>query len=204
MQGWRTTLSHHPSRDVCACHRDGAEGSRKADLLRLLAWSSEAEPWGRCSCHPACGVSNFPEGDLGPLPWGVHAQKAAQPAILQAWMDGKGHQRHPVPPWGVTYEGEEVPLSWRKTKGGLPWPPCSPAIKLDPALRHKGGTTHVMRPSGRLRRHTGGCWEAACMLELNIERLNKEADGAKCWCPCTHSHPKGRSLERHSPVPELA
>ena len=39
--------------------------------------------------------------------------------------------------------------------------------------------------------------EAAHMLELNIERLNKEADGTKCQCPHSHRHPWGRSLERH-------
>ena len=35
------------------------------------------------------------------------------------------------------------------------------------------------------------------MLELNIERLNKEADGNKHQWPHSHSHPQGRSLERH-------
>ena len=38
--------------------------------------------------------------------------------------------------------------------------------------------------------------EAVCMLELNVERLNKEADGAKCQCHCSHSCPGGRSPER--------
>ena len=39
------------------------------------------------------------------------------------------------------------------------------------------------------------------MLELNIERLNKETDGARCQCAhsCSHSHSCfwGRSQERH-------
>ena len=34
------------------------------------------------------------------------------------------------------------------------------------------------------------------MLELYIERLNKEADGVRCQCPHSHSHPWHRSLER--------
>ena len=34
------------------------------------------------------------------------------------------------------------------------------------------------------------------MLELNIERLNKEADGARHQCPCSHSCFQGKSLER--------
>ena len=43
--------------------------------------------------------------------------------------------------------------------------------------------------------------EVAHMLELNIERLNKEADGVKCQCPYSHSCPWGRSLERHIQSP---
>ena len=45
---------------------------------------------------------------------------------------------------------------------GLPWLPHGPAAELDPtlrALRPEGGTAHVMRPSGKLRRHPSGCWE---------------------------------------------
>ena len=61
-------------------------------------------------------------------------------------------------PWGAAYKGEEVPPSWGRTKGGLPWPPHGPAIKLDPTLRAKGWTAHVVGPSWRLRRHTGGHW----------------------------------------------
>ena len=40
--------------------------------------------------------------------------------------------------------------------------------------------------------------EAAHMLELNIERLHKKADGARCQHPHSHScsHFQGRSLER--------
>ena len=45
------------------------------------------------------------------------------------------------------------------------------------------------------------------MLELKIERLNKEASGAKCWCPYSSSScPWGRSPERcvWSPNPHRA
>ena len=40
--------------------------------------------------------------------------------------------------------------------------------------------------------------EAACILESNIERWNKKADGARCQHPhsCSHSHFQGRSQER--------
>ena len=44
---------------------------------------------------------------------------------------------------------------------GLPWLLPSPATKLDHALRAlrpEGGTAYVMRPSGKLRRHTDGHW----------------------------------------------
>ena len=43
--------------------------------------------------------------------------------------------------------------------------------------------------------------EATCMLELNIERVNQEADGAKHQCPCSHSHHCSRSLGRHVRYP---
>ena len=36
--------------------------------------------------------------------------------------------------------------------------------------------------------------EATHMLELNIDRLSKEADGIQCWHPCSHHW--GRSVER--------
>ena len=156
----------------------GAEGRRKADLLRPLAWSSEAEPWGRCSHHPACGVLDFPGGDSGPVPWGIHAQKAAWPATLWDWMDGKGHQRHSV-------LLEELPVKKRRycqagggPKGGLPWPLYTPAAKLNPTFRPEGGTTHMMRPWGTLA-GIGGCLHA----------------GVKYWKAESQEHLTGGQLE---------
>ena len=62
------------------------------------------------------------------------------------------------PPWGATYKGGEVPLSWKRTKWGLSWPFCGPATKPNPILRPKGGATHVIRPSRKTGRHTNRHW----------------------------------------------
>ena len=95
---WRTTPPHHSPENVCACHWEGAEGSRDIYPPRLSAWPAKAEPRGRCTCCPASGVPNLLEGDLRPLPWDIPTQKAAWPTALQAQLDGRGHQRHPVFP----------------------------------------------------------------------------------------------------------
>ena len=125
--GWSTTPPHHPSSNVCACHWDGGRKKQKG-------WSTKADSmafqgWTLRQMFPpsSLGVSNFPEGDLGPLPWGIHAQKAAQPTTMHAQIDGEGHQRNPVFP-------VEPPMKERRYcwAGGGPrgagmatlWPSC--------------------------------------------------------------------------------
>ena len=196
--GWRTTLPHHPSRDVCTCCWVRMERSRKADLLRSLARSSKAEPWGGCSCHPACGVLDFLGGDLD-LFHEVYMLKRLP--SCHSCMGQKGWKRPPetfCPPWGATYGGGEVLLSWRRTKGGLP---CSNSMAQLPhwillsdprkglltwwsPLGGQGGT-----PVG-----IGGCLHAG-VKHWKTEQRSRWC--TKCWCPCSHSCPWGRSLERH-------
>ena len=115
--GWGTTPPHHSSWDVCTCHWVGAERSREADLPRSSARSSEAEPQGRSSSCPAHRILDFSGADSGPLPWGIHAQKAAQPATLWAQMDGKGHQRHSVLLEELPTEEGRYHWAWRGPKG---------------------------------------------------------------------------------------
>ena len=125
-------------------------------------------------------------------------QKAVQPTTLQAQTDGRGHQRHPVFP-------EEPRTKVRRYchVGGGPkgaaaattWPSCQ-----------TGPHSQRSQTGGRDCSHDEALWEgkeahqwvleAACMLELNIERLNKEADGVRCQHHCSHSHFQGRSLEQ--------
>ena len=38
--------------------------------------------------------------------------------------------------------------------------------------------------------------DAVHILEMNIERLSREANNTRCWHPCSYSHPQGRSQER--------
>ena len=103
------------------------------------------------------------------------------------------------PLWGATYEGGEVLLSWKRTKGWLLWPFHSPATKLNPTLRPKEGATHkALQEANEMHQQV---LESALILEMNIERLNKEANGTKHWCSLSHSHPQGRSLERHVQSP---
>ena len=41
---------------------------------------------------------------------------------------------------------------------GLPWPLPSPAANWNPTPGPKGEATHIMKPSGRPGRLTGGHW----------------------------------------------
>ena len=86
------------------------------------------------------------------------------------------------------------------------WPNHQTGPHSDRALQDPmEGHTHVMRPSGKLRRHTEQALVAAHLHAgvSNIERLNKEADGADMLPMSLQlaepvAHPWGRSLERNA------
>ena len=74
-----------------------------------------------------------------------------------------------------------------------PWPSCQ-------TRSHSQSQVRDYPHDKALQKAREAHWqalEAACMLELNIDRLIQEVDGIPHQCPCSCSQHQGRSLDRH-------
>ena len=155
--GWGTASPHHPSRDVCACCWVGLEGRQKGWSTTVAGmvfqgWTLRwmfllSSLWDIRLTERRSGASSMrctcSRGFLSHCPAGPNGWKRP-PEIF-------------CPPWGATYEGGEILLSWKRTNGGPLWPFCGPATTLNLILGPKGGMTYMIKPSTKTGRHTNGC-----------------------------------------------
>ena len=198
----RASLTHHPPQYVPACHQAGAEGSREIHLPGLVAEPAKAGPQDRCTHHATCRVLDLSERYQGPLPGSIFTKKVTWLTTLQALMEGGGYPGHPVLP--------EEPLAQVRrhchARGGPMGGCCNypqPICQLESHSRSQRREEPHDEVLQEAREAHQWVLEAACMLELNIERLSLGVESTQYQHPHSHSSSClwSRSLDRHERSP---